>query len=229
MMKHKIHGHRYGENTDSFAYGKNIHKIIWIFFIGCILGYVVEMLFAFVKNGQWINRQGLIYGPFNQIYGLGAVLFTLTLYRLRNANALWIFGASAVVGAAFEWVCSFLQEKAFGCVSWEYSHTPFNLGGRTNLFFAICWGLMGLLFIRNFYPWVSGYIEKIPNKLGRILSVIIAVFMVFNMAISAAAVGRQSARFNGKPAANFVEAFLDRQYPDAYLAKVYTSMEFKKE
>lgn len=215
------------QSTDlSFAADNNIYKIVWVFFICCIVGHMAEMVFAFIKNGEWVNRQGLIYGPFNQIYGLGAVLFTLTLYRLRNANAVIIFAASAVVGAAFEWLCSFAQELAFGSVSWEYSNTPFNLGGRTNLFFAVCWGIMGLIFIRNFYPFLSDIIEKIPNAIGKPLTIVIAIFMVFDMGISAVAVARQNGRTNGLPPANFIETFLDSHYTDEYLAKVYPSMKF---
>ncbi|MEG0769513.1 MAG: putative ABC transporter permease [Ruthenibacterium sp.] len=214
------------ENPDSFAAGKNMYKLIWVFFIGCILGYCAEMVFAYAKNGTWVNRQGLLYGPFNQIYGMGAVLFTITLYRLRNANGVLVFVASAIAGSAFEWMCSFAQEMLFGCVSWEYSDTPANLGGRTNLFFAICWGVMGFLFIRNLYPYLSERIERIPNKIGKTLTVIIAVFMGVNILLSAAAVTRQSARKQGEPPLTILGECLDRWYPDEFLAKVYTSMEF---
>lgn len=214
------------ENPDSFAAGKNIYKLVWVFTIGCFIGFVAEMIFAYAKTGVWVNRQGLIYGPFNQIYGLGAVLFTLTLYRFRNANGVVVFVTSAVVGSAFEWTCSFLQEFIFGCVSWEYSDTPANLGGRTNLFFAICWGVMGFLFIRNLYPFLSELIEKIPNRIGKPLTFIIAILLSLDIIISFAAVTRQSMRISGNAPDTSIGAFLDTHYPDAYLKKVYPSMEF---
>lgn len=214
------------ENPDSFAAGKNLYKLIWVFVIGCVVGHCAEMVFAYAKGGVWVNRQGLLYGPFNQIYGMGAVLFTVTLYRFRNANGTVIFIASALAGSAFEWVCSFAQEMVFGCVSWEYSDTPANLGGRTNLFFAICWGVMGFIFIRNLYPYMSEKIEKIPNKIGKPLTIVLAVLLAADMALSAAAVARQSARLNGEPPLTFVGVLMDKWYPDEYLAKIYTSMEF---
>ncbi|MEF9970363.1 MAG: putative ABC transporter permease [Ruthenibacterium sp.] len=214
------------ENPDSFAAGKNIYKLIWVFTIGCFVGFAAEMVFAYAKTGAWVNRQGLIYGPFNQIYGLGAVLFTLTLYRFRNANGAIVFVTSALVGSAFEWTCSFVQEFVFGCVSWEYSDTPANIGGRTNLFFAICWGVMGFLFIRNLYPFLSELIEKIPNRIGKPITIIVAVLLSLDIIISFAAVTRQSMRINGSAADTSIGAFLDRHYPDDYLAKVYPSMQF---
>ncbi|MEG0179526.1 MAG: putative ABC transporter permease, partial [Oscillospiraceae bacterium] len=136
MHKRKIKN-KYIENPQGFAAGINFYKLVLVFFAGCVIGYAVEMLYAYALNGMWINRQGLIYGPFNQIYGLGMVLCVLVLYRLRNANAVIIFLSSAVLGSVFEYLCSFAQEMAFGCVSWEYSDTPANLHGRTNLFFGL--------------------------------------------------------------------------------------------
>lgn len=215
------------ENANSFAAGKNIYKLIWVFFIGCIIGYCAEMVFAYAKNGEWVNRQGLLYGPFNQIYGMGAVLFTVVLYRFRNANGAIVFAASAIAGSAFEWACSYAQELLFGCVSWEYSDTPANLGGRTNLFFALCWGVMGFLFIRNLYPYMSEKIEKIPNKIGKPLTVVIAVLLSVDILLSAAAVARQSERVTGEPPKTFIGVWMDQWYPDEYLATVYTSMEFR--
>ena len=214
----------------SFAHGKNWYKIFWVFFIGCLIGYGCEMVFAYLKNGYWVERTGLIYGPFNQIYGLGAVIFMLSLYHIRRANAGIIFLASAFSGAAFEWVCSWVQEQVFHSVSWEYSDTPANLGGRTNLFFSICWGLMGMIFIRNIYPTLSRVIERIPNRIGKPLTWCLAVFMAFDLLISGLAVARWAERTYGYdvPPTNAVNAFLDKNYPDEFMSATYTSMEFRR-
>ena len=43
----------------------------------------------------------------------------------------------------------------FGTVSWDYSGTPFNIDGRTNLMFALIWGTLGLIWIKEIYPAMS--------------------------------------------------------------------------
>lgn len=43
---------------------KKVVKIFWIFIIGSILGYVVEMIVGLVQNGHFVSRQGLLIGPF---------------------------------------------------------------------------------------------------------------------------------------------------------------------
>ena len=74
------------------------HLCVLIFVFGCFLGYVVEVIYSYFKHGHFINRQGMIYGPFNQVYGFGALIFTILLYRVRNCNKIVLFFAGAIIG-----------------------------------------------------------------------------------------------------------------------------------
>lgn len=204
-----------------FAAGLNFYKLFWIFFIGCFVGVVVETLWCLATRHRLESRAGVIYGPFNPVYGFGAVLLTLCLHRLRKKRDLWIFLGSMVLGGAFEYVCSLVQELAFGTVSWEYSHTKFNIGGRTNLLYSFFWGVLGLVWVKDLYPFLSRMIEKIPKKPGKILTWALCVFMVFDMSISALASARQADRRKGIPADNIVTRLLDEHYPDEFMQKIY--------
>ena len=62
-----------------FAEGLCFDKLVWIFVIGCIIGFIVETLWCYVRWGKIESRKGLIYGPFTPIYGFGGVLLTLWL------------------------------------------------------------------------------------------------------------------------------------------------------
>ncbi|MFV0413136.1 MAG: putative ABC transporter permease [Oscillospiraceae bacterium] len=210
----------------SFAAGINIYKLIWVFVFGCVIGVAWETFYVFSQTGELMRRSGMLYGPFNQVYGIGAVLFTLLLYRYRNKNGFLIFLGSAVVGLVFEYLCSWAQELLFGSVSWEYSEYATNIGGRTNLLYGVGWGIMGLLFITRFWPWMSEMIERIPNTFGKTLTIAVAAALALNLALSGMAVFREKERKNGVAATNFVAAWLDRHYPDEYMAKKYPSMKF---
>lgn len=207
-----------------FAPGLGFYKIFWVFFLGCIIGVVVETLWCLATKFYIENRSGVIYGPFNPVYGVGAVVLTLGLHWLAGKRDLWIFLGSMVLGGAVEFACSWVQELLFGTVSWEYSETPFNLDGRTNLMFAFCWGILGLLWVKDFYPRMSGWIERIPRRMGIPLTWVLLVFMVLNMAVSAMAVTRWVARAYDVPAQNQVEVFLDERYPDDRMERVYPNM-----
>ena len=211
---------------DSFAQGINIYKLVWVFVIGCVLGYMAEMLWCYLKHGYFESRKGVIYGPISPVYGFGAVLLTLTLNPIAETNG--VFLACAVIGALFEYICSLFQEKVFGTISWEYSHTPLNLNGRTNASFAVCWGFLGLIFIRNTYPYISDFIENIPNHIGIPLTWFIAAFFLWDLIISSLAVNRQRQRRENIEINNSLTRFLDKHYPDERLEKIYANMQVVK-
>lgn len=207
-----------------FAYGICFSKLFWLFMIGNVLGFVLETLWCLVTTHQFQLRVGVVFGPFIPVYGFGAVVITLCLYRLYKARDLKLFLISAVIGAAFEYLCSLFQEVAFGTVSWEYSGTTLSIGGRTNLEFALCWGLLGLVWIKDLYPRVSEWIEKMPKKLGGVLTTVVCVLIVIDMAVSSAAVARQTERRHGIPADSRMDVLMDQIFTDDFLKIVYPNM-----
>ena len=208
-----------------FAHGLNFYKLFWMFFISCFLGVVVETVFCFVNTGRLMQRTGLVWGPFNLIYGVGAVLLTVCLRPFIGKSDRWIFLGGAVLGGAFEYLCSWLQEKILGTVSWDYSEYPFNLNGRINLLYCLFWGVLALIWIKEIYPRLNGWIERHVSRVyGITISWILVVFMLANTMVSGMAVFRQAQRYDGVPASSSWQRWMDREYPDEKLAKIYPSM-----
>ena len=207
------------KQKEVFAKGICFEKIFWIFIIGCVFGCMVEVLNHFIHYGNFVSRSGLIYGPLNPVYGFGVVIFVLFLSKIKNPILIFIGGM--LLGGGFEYVCSFVQEKVFGTISWDYSHQLFNIGGRTSLKYMLIWGVLALIFMKFIYPILSNLIEKIPVKIGRILTVILVVFVIFDAVISIIACLRQSERALGEKASNKFEVFLDKHYPDKRLNEIF--------
>lgn len=215
------------EARASFASGLGFYKIFWVFTAASVLGYAVETVFCFVTTGTIESRQGLIYGPFCQVYGIGAVLMVLILTPLAKKNDRWVFFGSAVVGGTFEYLCSWAQELIFGSVSWEYSDLPFSIGGRTSLTYMLFWGILGIWFIKGIYPALSSLIERIPNRQGLFFTWILIIILSVDIFLSASAVYRWSERQDNIPPSNAYEEFLDKQYPNATLEKIYPHMTWR--
>lgn len=214
------------ERADSFASGVNFYKIALICIAGSFAGVVVELLWCLFRNGYLESRSGLVYGPFNPVYGIGAVVMTLALYRYRNRSASISFFGGAIVGSVIEYLLSWGQETLFGSTSWDYSHMPFNLDGRICLLYSLFWGILGVLWIKSIYPRTAQVILKIPNRFGRILTWVLTVFMVFDCAVSLLAVDRWSERVQGDPPASAVDTFFDQHFPDDRMERIYANMEF---
>ena len=67
-----------------FAQGINAYKLMLVCFVGSFAGVVVESIWCILRHGYLESRAGLVYGPFNLLYGVGALTLTLALYRFRN-------------------------------------------------------------------------------------------------------------------------------------------------
>lgn len=201
---------------------KNFVKIFWVFVIGCIAGYIMEVAFNFFWTRSFETRQGLIYGPFAPVYGLGTVAFYLILPKIKNIfNVFWV---SAVLGGVTEYLCSFFQEKLFGTISWDYSDLFMNINGRTSLTYCILWGILGVVFIKLIYPYIEKRFKKINvNVVTKFVTAFAVVFMVFNISISSMAAKRQYERREKIKADNVIDEFLDEHYPDELLDKVYSN------
>ena len=209
-----------------FAQGITFYKLFWIFFIGCFAGVVVEVLWCIITRGHYESRVGLIYGPFNPVYGLGAWALSAALYRYRNRNPIFSFVGGFLIGSVIEYVCSWAQETVFGSTSWDYSNMPFNLNGRICLAYSLFWGVLGVLWIKELYPRAAKWILKIPNKIGKPLTWVLLVFMIFDCIMSAATVLRWVERRAGEAPDSAFEAWMDTHYPDARMQKIFANLEF---
>ena len=131
-----------------------------------------------------------------------------------------------LVGTVVEYLCSWGQEALFGSRSWDYSYMPFNLNGRVCLLYSVFWGILGVLWIKDLYPRMAQLILKLPNKLGKILTVAVTVFLIFDSLVSLAAVARWAERVHGQPASSAVETLLDERFPNDRMEKIYANMDF---
>lgn len=195
------------------------YKLFWTFVFGSVFGYVYEMVLNFLKHGSWESRQGLLYGPFSQVYGLGAVIFLLVLSHFKNKKT--IFLAGTILGGIAEFICSWVQEFVFGSLSWNYSKYFLNIDGRTSPFHMIAWGLIGLFFMLYIYPLLLQMVASLKNKKGAILTVSISIILLIDIMLSITAAIRQTEREKNIPADNIIRETMDRWYPDSFMEKVY--------
>ena len=198
-----------------------IIKIFWIFVIGSVFGFVVEMLYATIYTRTLVIRQGLIYGPFIQVYGAGAVAYYLLITKFKEPKEA--FFAGAIMGGILEYLFSFFQEIFFGTISWDYSKFIFNLNGRICSLYCVYWGIIAVAFLKIIYPWIQKIEPLIYKKSVRILTVFMILFMTFDIAISSLAASRQQERRKNIPPKNDLDVFLDKQYPDEFLDRIYNN------
>ena len=206
---------------------KNVKKeltiLFWVFIIGSIAGFIFEVTVVFFQKGHFELRQGLIYGPFIPVYGIGAMCYYIVLSKIKIKNKVQIFLITMILGGITEYLCSFIQEKAFGTISWDYSYLPFNINGRTSLLHCIYWGIGGVLYITYIEPLLNKMIDKTNMKAFYLITIILSIFIVFDISISWMAADRQTERKNDIEPQNHLDLFLDKNYPDEYMNRIFNN------
>ena len=155
------------------------------------------------------------------MWGLAIAAATAMLYKYRNKSDSFLFWTGTLLGGAYEYLCSVFTEIVFGKVFWDYSKLPFNLGGRINLLYCFFWGIAAVVWLKLIYPRASALIEKIPMVIGKIVTWVLIVFMLCNMAVSGLALIRYDEREKNVAAEAKWQVWMDEHYNDAKMERIY--------
>ncbi len=207
-----------------FAKGMSLDKLVWVFLISALLGDIIETFYVRFDSGVWMSRSSVIIGPFSFVWGIGAVLLTIALMRFKDKNVLWILLVGGILGGVFEYMCSVFTEIVFGKIFWDYSHMPLNIGGRTNVAFMFCWGILGVVWVKIAYPPLEHLIEKFPPLAAKLTTWAVAVLMVFDALLTILVLNRYNTRQIRPEPANIVEQFIDETYDDEFVEHRWQNM-----
>lgn len=201
----------------------SFHDIFYIFIFGCFFGWIVEGIWTFLKKGLLINHSALVIGPFNVVYGIGAVVLTLSLYQLKNKGTISIFGASFAIGTILEYILSFLMEKIVGFVAWNYRKKPFNINGRVCLMYSVFWGFLGIIWIELIYPLIKRVIDNFDKKESTKLMKITIIFLIFDAIFTLGAINRGKDYELNIPPSNKIEEIYDKYFGVDYLNNMFNN------
>ena len=209
--------------TNKQSIFQKIAKIFWIFIIGSVLGYAIEMIVGLVQNGHFVSRQGLLIGPFIQVYGVGLVIYYLVISKIENKNNIKIFIVSMILGGLIEYLFSFFQEKLFGTISWDYRNLPLNINVMKSLLHCVYCGFGGILFLKYILPHLDKLDIGYKYKIFKIITALCMIFIIFDITISGlVGVRHLERRKNIKPEGK-IDIFLDKYYPDSKLREIYSN------
>ena len=154
-------------------------QLLWVFTIMSVIGLFGETLQHYIAFGEWESRMGFIWGPFSPIYGLAAVLFTITLEPLQDRAVPVPLIVAAVVGGSLEYFASWAMETYWGVVAWSYQDQPLNINGRTDVFHSLVWGTLGTLWVKIGLPICQLAFDRVhtDGRAYRITTAALAVFM----------------------------------------------------
>ena len=148
------------------------------------LGWVYETFVMTIWEGKWDNR-GFLYGPMLPIYALGSlgvrVVFGILLpeHTVLQVFLIGLFGSMVL-----EFVTSWVLEHFFHRTWWDYSIVPFNVQGRICPPASIGFGVAALLLVYIVNPQVFALLDRIPTKVGKMLSALYALLVLADLCIT---------------------------------------------
>jgi uncharacterized membrane protein len=142
----------------------------------------MESIVRSVCEKKLINT-GFLIGPFCPIYGAGAIMLFLFLNKFENRIIL-LFLMSIIVLTTWEYIVGVMLEKIFKTKYWDYSEQKFNFQGRICLVNSICWGVLGVVFVKYIHPFIQSLILKIDVNLLNYIIGIIAIVMIVDTIVS---------------------------------------------
>lgn len=155
------------------------------FFIYSIIGYIMEMIIGFIM-GSNNPESGILYGPWTPIYGFSSVLIIIiseklfkSLHLSRFKETIIVFLISVFLLMGIEYLGGYLIEVVFGFSFWDYSNFKFHIGKYTCFEMGLVWGILGILFIYVFKPFMDRFINKIP----RMVTILLIIFIVFDLIV----------------------------------------------
>ena len=161
---------------------EQLFNILTYFVIYSFLGWVMESIVRSIAEKKLINT-GFLVGPMCPIYGIGAMIMLLFLDRFEN-NIPLLFIVSIVVLTIWEYLVGVLLETIFKTKYWDYSDQKFNFQGRVCLTNSICWGILGVLFVKGIHPAIIKLLEKVNIHILHYAIFIISIVAIVDMIVS---------------------------------------------
>lgn len=153
-----------------------------------IIGWVYEVFLEVVIYRWGFSNRGLLFGPYCPIYGVGAIVFLFTVYKLienkdkktRFKMIIPVFLCSAIIATAIELAATYICEYTIGYWPWQtYADYKINFQARIALSPSIRFGIGGVVFLYIIQPFFEIIINKLSDRKRNIIVVVlIAVILI---------------------------------------------------
>lgn len=142
----------------------------FLFFIGSVGGWLLELIFRRIVHGKWINP-GFLTGPALPLYGTGlCILYALSCIDFSGLSP-WLvpivrFLLMTAVLTAIEYIAGILFIKGMHVKLWDYSDRVGNVDGIICPLFSVIWGMIGLLYSYAVHPYILTSLSWLSNNLA---------------------------------------------------------------
>lgn len=150
--------------------------LAYLFFIGSVLGWVLELFYRRFISGanperKWINP-GFCVGPYVPLYGFGlCILFVLAAigdaHGVRTVgDKLLLFLGMAVSMTAIEYIAGIMSLKIMHVRLWDYSNQWGNIQGLICPRFSLIWAAASAGYYFLVHPHILDALQWLSENLA---------------------------------------------------------------
>lgn len=152
------------------------YKLVFLFGIASVFGYLWEVLLTYIQCGNWCNR-GFLHGPWLPIYGFGSLCLLALLHVFAN-HPVKVFFLSGLIGGFLELITGLSLDIYWNKRYWDYTGLPYDLAGYVSLSSFLCFCVAGTLWVCILVPLLYRIWNKLSHKLQRSLIILYLAFFL---------------------------------------------------
>lgn len=139
--------------------------LAFLFFIGSIMGWVLELFFRrIISKGEWINP-GFLVGPYLPLYGFGlCVFYLLSQIKIDDSVILILIMTGTVT--LIEYIAGIIFIKGMGVKLWDYSNNWGNVDGLICPLYTLLWGILATIYYYLINPYILDSLSWLEDNLA---------------------------------------------------------------
>lgn len=158
------------------------YQLLFLFFIFCNIGWVIESSIESLYRRRFINR-GFLNGPYIPIYGFGGMTILICCMPFQH-NGFLVYIVGVLSCTALEFFVGWVMETIFQKQFWDYSMLKFTYKNRISLIPSLFWGLLSLFLVYVLYGPVDKLVSFVSAEFAMIYDLIFIIVMTVDIIIS---------------------------------------------
>lgn len=155
---------------------------IFIFYIYCFLGWIIESSIVSIRTKTLVNR-GFLKIPMLPIYGFGSVMMLFVSLPIKDKPIL-IYFVGMIAATILEYISAVLIENIFKIKYWDYTEDKFNFQGRICLESSLFWGVLSVALTLFIHKPVENFVLSLKTNTIYIIVFIISIIFIIDFIIS---------------------------------------------
>ena len=158
------------------------HQLLFLFFIFCNIGWVIESPIESLYRRRFINR-GFLNGPYIPIYGFGGMTILMCCMPFQH-NGFLVYIVGVLSCTALEFFVGWVMETIFQKQFWDYSMLKFTYKNRISLIPSLFWGLLSLFLVYVLFTPVDALVSVVSTEFAVIYDCVFIIVMTVDIIIS---------------------------------------------